>query len=64
MAATATQPDLFDGLGQALGTDYMSLREELTDDQLDLLRRVRAFVDGEVLPGSTTTGSARSCPGR
>jgi glutaryl-CoA dehydrogenase len=50
MAATATQPDLFDGLGQALGTDYMLLREELTDDQLDLLRRVRAFVDGEVLP--------------
>jgi glutaryl-CoA dehydrogenase len=50
MAATATQPDLFDGLGQALGTDCMLLREELTDDQLDLLRRVRAFVDGEVLP--------------
>jgi glutaryl-CoA dehydrogenase len=50
MAATATEPALFDGLGRALGTDYMLLREELTDDQLDVLRRVRAFVDGEVLP--------------
>jgi glutaryl-CoA dehydrogenase len=49
MAGTATEPALFDGLGRALGTDYMLLREELTDDQLDLLRRVRAFVDSEVL---------------
>jgi glutaryl-CoA dehydrogenase len=50
MAATATQPDLFDGLGQALATDYLFLREELTDDELDVLGRVRTFVDGEVLP--------------
>jgi glutaryl-CoA dehydrogenase len=50
MPGTATEPALFDGLGRALGTDYMLLREELTDDELDVLGRVRAFVDGEVLP--------------
>ena len=43
-------PGLFDGLGHALATDYFLLRDELTDDELDVLRRVRAFVDGEVLP--------------
>ena len=50
MAATSTVPALSEGLGRALATDYFVLREELTDDQLDTLRRVRAFVDGEVLP--------------
>jgi glutaryl-CoA dehydrogenase len=39
-----------DGLGHALATDYLFLREQLTEEQLDLLRRVREFVDGEVLP--------------
>jgi glutaryl-CoA dehydrogenase len=38
------------GLGHALATDYFFLREQLTDDQLDVLRRVREFVDNEVLP--------------
>ena len=37
-------------LGQALSTDYFFLREQLTGEQLALLRRVRAFVDDEVLP--------------
>jgi glutaryl-CoA dehydrogenase len=37
-------------LGHALATDYFFLREQLTDEQLDVLRRVREFVDGEVLP--------------
>jgi glutaryl-CoA dehydrogenase len=45
-----TTPDLFEDLGHALATDYFFLREQLTDDQLDLLRRVRLFVDDEVLP--------------
>ena len=45
-----TTPDLFEDLGHALATDYFFLREQLTDDQLDLLRRVRVFVDDEVLP--------------
>jgi glutaryl-CoA dehydrogenase len=43
-------PDLFEGLGHSLATDYFFLREQLTDEQLDVLRRVRLFVDDEVLP--------------
>jgi glutaryl-CoA dehydrogenase len=45
-----TAPDLFEDLGHGLATDYFFLREQLTDEQLDLLRRVRLFVDDEVLP--------------
>jgi glutaryl-CoA dehydrogenase len=37
-------------LGRSLATDYFFLREQLTDQQLDILRRVREFVDAEVLP--------------
>ena len=47
---TLDVPPLFEDLGHALATDYFFLREQLTDDQLDVLRRVRAFVDDEVLP--------------
>ena len=43
-------PDLFEDLGHALATDYFFLREQLTADQLEVLRRVRVFVDDEVLP--------------
>jgi glutaryl-CoA dehydrogenase len=42
--------DLFEDLGHGLATDYFFLREQLTDEQLDVLRRVRLFVDDEVLP--------------
>jgi glutaryl-CoA dehydrogenase len=45
-----TAPSLFEDLGHSLSTDYFFLREDLTDDQLELLRRVRVFVDDEVLP--------------
>ena len=45
-----TAPDLFGDLGHALATDYFFLREQLTAEQLELLRRVRVFVDDEVLP--------------
>ena len=45
-----TAPDLFGDLGHSLATDYFFLREQLTDEQLELLRRVRLFVDDEVLP--------------
>jgi glutaryl-CoA dehydrogenase len=45
-----TVPDLFEDLGHSLSTDYFFLREQLTDAQLDVLRRVRVFVDDEVLP--------------
>ncbi len=37
-------------LGRALATDYFFIREQLTDKQLDVLRRMREFVDHEVLP--------------
>jgi glutaryl-CoA dehydrogenase len=40
---------LTDHLGQARATDYFFVREQLTEGQLDALRRVRAFVDAEVL---------------
>ena len=45
-----TAPVLFEDLGHALATDYFFLREQLTDEQLEVLRRVRVFVDDEVLP--------------
>jgi len=41
---------LFEDLGHALSTDYFFLREDLTDEQLGVLRRVREFADDEVLP--------------
>ncbi|MEP6853729.1 MAG: acyl-CoA dehydrogenase family protein [bacterium] len=37
-------------IGSALGTDYFLLRHELTDAELDYLRRTREFVDNDVLP--------------
>jgi glutaryl-CoA dehydrogenase len=40
----------YTGLGNALATDYFFVREQLTEAQLDVLRRVRRFVDDEVLP--------------
>ncbi len=43
-------PELFEGLGHSLATDYFFLREQLTEQQLEILRRVRLFVDDEVLP--------------
>ncbi|MDT7563687.1 MAG: glutaryl-CoA dehydrogenase, partial [Pseudonocardiales bacterium] len=42
--------DLRVGIGDALGTDYLSLSDQLTPTQLDYLRRTREFVDHEVLP--------------
>jgi glutaryl-CoA dehydrogenase len=45
-----TAPALFEDLGHSLSTDYFFLREQLTDAQLEMLARVRLFVDDEVLP--------------
>jgi glutaryl-CoA dehydrogenase len=42
--------DLRVGVGDALGTDYFFLKDQLTPPQLDYLRRTREFVDHEVLP--------------
>src|ERR1700759_2878621 len=50
MSATTPVPPLFENLGHALSTDYFFLREQLSEDDLTVLRRVRAFVDDEVLP--------------
>jgi glutaryl-CoA dehydrogenase len=48
--STTTAPALFENLGHALPTDYFFLREQLTDEELAVLWRVREFVDNEVLP--------------
>src|SRR3712207_5781995 len=37
-------------LGEALGTDFFSVREQFTDEQWDRFLAVRRFVDREVLP--------------
>ncbi len=42
--------DLKFGIGDALGTDYFFLKEQMTTQQLDYLRRTREFVDHDVLP--------------
>jgi hypothetical protein len=42
---TTSAPKLTDRLADARATDYFFLREQLTDEQLGALRRVRAFVD-------------------
>jgi hypothetical protein len=42
--------DLKFGIGDALGTGYFFLEEQMTPQQLDYLRRTREFVDHEVLP--------------
>ena len=47
---TTTATELTDHLGQSRATDYFFIREQLTDEQLGALRRVRRFVDDEVLP--------------
>ncbi len=51
MSTTASPtPPRFENLGHALSTDYFFLREQLSEDELAVLRRVRRFVDDEVLP--------------
>src|ERR1700759_2011748 len=45
-----TAPALSDQLRHSLATDYFFLREQLTESQIELLVRVRNFVDDEVLP--------------
>ena len=40
----------YEHLGEALATDYLYVRDQFSDDQWDLFRRTRQFVDEEVLP--------------
>lgn len=50
MSSTTTPtPPLFENLGHSLSTDYFFLREQLTEGELEVLRRVRRFVEDEVL---------------
>jgi glutaryl-CoA dehydrogenase len=37
-------------IGRSRGTDYFRIADQLTGEELDYLRRTRAFVDNEVLP--------------
>jgi len=37
-------------VGQPLATDYLHIRDELTESEIDYLERTRAFVQDEVLP--------------
>jgi glutaryl-CoA dehydrogenase len=37
-------------IGRALGTDYFLIADQLSRDELEYLRRVRDFVDNDVLP--------------
>ena len=53
MTAT-TQLDV----GKALGTDYLLLRSELSQEETDYLDRTRRFVGSRSCPG---IGSAPSC---
>ncbi len=41
----------YEHLGEALGTDFFSVREQFTAEQWDRFTTVRRFVDDEVLPG-------------
>src|SRR5258705_7770369 len=54
MSGTAVRPGsdrpVYTGIGQALGTDYFLLRQELTASELYYLERTRRFVHDEVLP--------------
>lgn len=41
---------LHEDIGKGLGTDYLFLRGQLSDERWDYLTRTRPFVDEEVLP--------------
>src|SRR6202020_597964 len=63
--STSTGTDanaLFEGLGEARSTDYFFLQEQLTEEQLSILRRVRRFADDEVLPARGGYGERAGLP--
>jgi glutaryl-CoA dehydrogenase len=41
---------MYETIGRAQGTDYFRIADQLTPEELEYLRRTRAFVDDEVLP--------------
>ncbi|MEO9137569.1 MAG: acyl-CoA dehydrogenase family protein [Jatrophihabitans sp.] len=52
MSADSNDPktETMADVGEALSTDFLSLSDPFTPEQADVLKRVRAFVDDEVLP--------------
>jgi glutaryl-CoA dehydrogenase len=50
MTIPTTTPLQYQGIGRSLGTDYFRIADQLTDEELDIWRRARDFVDDEVLP--------------
>ena len=51
-------------IGRSRGTDYFRIADQLTGEELDCLRRTRAFVDDEVLPVINGYWERASSPGR
>jgi glutaryl-CoA dehydrogenase len=47
---TTTVPALAQDIGLARETDYFLVKDQLTKDELDLLYKVRAFAETEILP--------------
>jgi glutaryl-CoA dehydrogenase len=45
-----TQPTSPTHLGESLGTDFFSVREQFTEEEWSHFRTVRRFVDEEVVP--------------
>ena len=43
-------PLQYENIGRSLGTDYFHIADRLTDQERDIWRRARDFVDDEVLP--------------
>lgn len=54
----------YEHLGEALATDYLYVRDQFSDDQWDLFRRTRQFVDEEVLPVISGYWERAELPGR
>jgi glutaryl-CoA dehydrogenase len=49
-SSTAEEQAVYETIGRSQGTDYFRIADQLTPEELDYLRRTRAFVDDEVLP--------------
>jgi glutaryl-CoA dehydrogenase len=55
---------VYEDIGKSLGTDYFHIADQLTAEESDHLRRVREFVDGEVLPVINEYWERAEIPGR
>jgi glutaryl-CoA dehydrogenase len=49
-------------IGRSLGTDYLLIRDQLRDEEIDYLERTRAFVDEDVLPVAADYGERGDFP--